>query len=185
MTEKFFKAVKFATKAHHSQRRKASTDPYIVHPIRVAYLAKDAGLSDNAVIAAVLHDVVEDTDVGIVEIDMEFGSEVSNIVHRLSKWWGDSDEKSKKEAFKPVYYKKILECPEAVNVKLLDRIDNLRDMMLILPTQTRWAVRYLKKTEDEVTPILLASNNPAIQELYRGTLALFKAKLMHYGIKYD
>lgn len=53
----------FATKAHGTQLRKYTNDPYIIHPIAVAKMVKDMGGDDNMVYAALLHDVLEDTDV--------------------------------------------------------------------------------------------------------------------------
>lgn len=53
----------FATKAHGTQLRKYTNDPYIIHPIAVAKMVKDLGGDDNMVYAALLHDVLEDTDV--------------------------------------------------------------------------------------------------------------------------
>ena len=70
-----------------------------------------------------------------------------------------------------------MEDQDAINVKVLDRIDNLRDMFLLLPQETRWAKKYLKKTEEEVDALYDKCDNDAIRELYRVTVKEFKAKL--------
>lgn len=177
----FFDAVALATKAHHEQRRKSSTDPYINHPLRVAYLAIDAGLSEHACIAAVLHDVVEDTDVDISEIFSKFPYHAANTVRYLTKWWGDDISAEERRRNMVIYYDQILGNVDAVNIKLLDRIDNLRDMLLLLPKQTSWVRKYLKKTEEEFPRLYAASDNQAIQELYNGTIELVKKRLNEIG----
>lgn len=169
-TPMFAKAIAVASHAHHEQRRKASGEPYIVHPIRVAYLAIDAGLSEEAVCAAVLHDVVEDTHVNLKKIHSEFGKEVAELVSRLTKWWDDDAPQHVKDEGKIDYYSFIMGNPDSVNIKLLDRIDNLRDMKRMLPNRKKWAARYLSKTLNEISPLYAASNNRAIQELYTVTL---------------
>jgi (p)ppGpp synthase/HD superfamily hydrolase len=173
----FFEAVQFATKAHHAQRRKSSTDPYIVHPMRVAYLAIDAGLSENAVCAAVLHDVVEDTDVEIAEITAAFPLATAKAVLALTKWWSDDLTPEDKSRYMSAYYQGILANQDAINIKLLDRIDNLRDMLLLLPKQTRWVEKYMNKTDNEFGPIYAASDNRMIQELFQGTKLLVRTRL--------
>lgn len=173
----FFKAVDFANKAHFNQRRKSSTDPYIVHPVRVGYLALDAGMSTNASAAAILHDVMEDCGVTREELEKEFNDEIALTVHLLTKWWSDDISAEEKSINMGNYYFNILSNSDAVNIKLLDRIDNLRDMLLLLPKQTRWVTKYLSKTEKEFVQLYQASDNQAIQVLFNGTLVLVKEKL--------
>lgn len=174
----FFKAVEFATRMHHQQRRKSSTDPYIVHPIRVGYLAIDAGLCEEACAAAVLHDCIEDCDVESSDlINFGISYEVTYIVCLLTKWWPDSVTKEEKANFMFEYYAKILGDKDAVNIKLLDRIDNLRDMLLLLPKQTRWVEKYLEKTKKEFPPLYKASDNDIIKTAYDGIIELVEKRL--------
>ena len=177
----FFEAVAFAAKAHHTQRRKASTDPYLAHVLRVAYLAIDAKLSDGA--AAVLHDVVEDTPIEIHEIYEKFPYDTARAVHLLTKWWPDDTSADDKTINMAFYYDGILTNMDAINIKLLDRHDNLRDMLLLLPQKTSWVKKYLRKTEDEFERIYAASDNVMIQELFRGTVALVRQKLAQLEAK--
>ncbi|MFG6113814.1 HD domain-containing protein [Halobacillus sp. MO56] len=74
------KAKLFAEKAHEGQQRKGTGKPYIVHPIQVAETLHQAGCSIEVVCAGYLHDVVEDTDYDISDIENEFGKEVSRLV---------------------------------------------------------------------------------------------------------
>lgn len=70
----------FAIEAHSGQKRKNSDVDYIVHPIRVAEILKDSGFSDELVCAGYLHDVVEDTDYTLQDIENVFGSRVRKLV---------------------------------------------------------------------------------------------------------
>ena len=78
------KAVQFATKAHGSQGRKYHGTPYISHPLAVAEIVKSVPHTEEMLMAAVLHDVVEDTPVTIDEIKQEFGDTVAEIVYFLT-----------------------------------------------------------------------------------------------------
>ena len=68
---KLKKAIEFATKAHEGQVRKYTGEPYIVHPLEVAEIVKTVEHTEEMLMAAVLHDTVEDTDTTIEDIDRE------------------------------------------------------------------------------------------------------------------
>jgi (p)ppGpp synthase/HD superfamily hydrolase len=76
--------LKFATTAHGDQKRKYTNDPYIVHPIAVSEIVKTVAHTDEMVAAALLHDVVEDTDVTLDQIKDKFGSKVAELVGWLT-----------------------------------------------------------------------------------------------------
>jgi guanosine-3',5'-bis(diphosphate) 3'-pyrophosphohydrolase len=79
------KAYEMAVEAHSQQRRK-SGEPYILHPIEVARIcAEEIGLGPTAIISALLHDVVEDTDITLKEIHDIFGERIAKIVDGLTK----------------------------------------------------------------------------------------------------
>lgn len=78
------KAVKFATEAHGSQVRKYHGTPYISHPLAVAEIVKSVPHTEEMLMAAVLHDVVEDTSVTLDQISKEFGDVVAEIVYFLT-----------------------------------------------------------------------------------------------------
>jgi len=77
-------AYDFAEKAHQGQKRK-SGEPYISHPLETAIILAKMGMDQPTIIAALLHDVPEDTNYSLVEIEKNFGSEVSNLVAGITK----------------------------------------------------------------------------------------------------
>jgi GTP pyrophosphokinase len=172
------KAAAVAAEAHAEQKRKVSGDPYINHLIRVAFDASTAGLSDEAIAAAFLHDVVEDTHVSFDELSLQFAPRVVTLVRLLTKWWPDDADKELKRSEKPKYYGAILNDQEAIELKLLDRADNLRDMANMLPKAKKWAERYFEKTEDELTPLQQLSTNKKAQEIYTRALNQLRKKLL-------
>jgi len=78
------KAYNYAYSYHGDQCRK-SGEPYIIHPLNVAYILADIGLDDSTICAALLHDVVEDTEVTQEDITREFGKEISDMVAGVTK----------------------------------------------------------------------------------------------------
>ena len=78
------RALAFATIAHEGQVRKYSGEPYIVHPIEVMKIVMTVDHDDAMLSAALLHDVVEDTDVTIEEIDKAFGPDIASLVSDLT-----------------------------------------------------------------------------------------------------
>ena len=83
-SEKLIFALEFATEAHKTQFRK-SGEPYIIHPILVSSIVATITNDEAMAIAALLHDVVEDTDISIQEIESLFGHDVANLVEGLTK----------------------------------------------------------------------------------------------------
>jgi len=122
------KAFDLALEAHRPMRRK-SGEPYIYHPIAVAKIAaEEIGLGTTSIICALLHDVVEDTDITLEEIEAQFGSKVSNIINGLTKISGVFDTNSPQaENFR----KMLLTMANDVRViliKLCDRLHNMRTL---------------------------------------------------------
>lgn len=79
-------AFQFAAKAHRGQRRKGDGSPYIEHPVEVARLLHAAGLADERLLAAAfLHDVVEDTDIDLDQLEKHFGEEVAALVDAMTE----------------------------------------------------------------------------------------------------
>ena len=126
LTADFLKALDFAAKKHRHQRRKDKTKtPYINHPIDVAnILLNEAGITDESVlIAALLHDTVEDTDTTFEEIETRFGGVIRDIVDEVT------DDKSLPKATRKQL--QIEHAPHLSDrarlVKLADKISNIRD----------------------------------------------------------
>ena len=125
------RAFQIAKKAHDGTRRK-SGEPYIFHPLAVALIAvKEVGLGPIAVISALLHDVVEDTDITLDELRMVFGERVAVIVDGVTKI--DDVMLMQQAASKQAEnYRKILlsMCNDAyvIFLKLCDRLHNMRTL---------------------------------------------------------
>ena len=73
------RAYRLANEKHKGQKR-SSGEPYIIHPLNVAYILADIGLDDSTICAALLHDIVEDTDVTDKELRSQFGNETADMV---------------------------------------------------------------------------------------------------------
>ena len=123
------KAFNLAVKAHENIRRK-SGEPYILHPIAVAHIcAKEIGLGTTSIICALLHDVVEDTDYTIDDINKMFGKKVSIIIDGLTKISDVFDQKVSLQAEN--FRKMLLTLSDDVRViliKLADRLHNMRTL---------------------------------------------------------
>ncbi|MEM1322118.1 MAG: RelA/SpoT family protein [Bacteroidota bacterium] len=121
-------AYELAVKAHSKQRRK-SGEPYILHPIEVARIcAEEIGLGPTAVVSALLHDVVEDTDVTLLEIDQKFGKKIAMMVNGLTKLDGLYNVTSPQaENFKKVL-RTLVEDVRVVLIKMADRLHNMRTL---------------------------------------------------------
>lgn len=171
------RAAAFAANAHAKQMRKTGDQPYINHLLRVAQGAGDAGLSDYAIAAALLHDVVEDTEVTIDELSAEFPERVVRLVRLLSQCWPDDAPNEVKERERPKYYREILTDTEAIDIKLLDRADNLLDMVRGLPKVQRWASKYLARTEPELAEVYAASQNEYARSFYQSALEKLRLAL--------
>jgi guanosine-3',5'-bis(diphosphate) 3'-pyrophosphohydrolase len=123
------KAFNTSMDAHKNMRRK-SGEPYIFHPLEVARICVDEiGLGTTSIIAALLHDVVEDTEWEIVDIEREFGKKIATIIDGLTKISGVFDQGSSQQAEN--FRKMLLTLSEDVRVilvKLADRLHNMRTL---------------------------------------------------------
>ena len=121
-------AYEIAVDAHSKQRRK-SGEPYILHPIEVARIcAEEIGLGPTAIVAALLHDTVEDTLVTLPEIKEKFGEKIANLVDGLTKLKSDYNQTSAQaENFKKVLTT-LVEDVRVVLIKMADRLHNMRTL---------------------------------------------------------
>lgn len=129
-THEILKAVNFAAEKHKRQRRKGDDSPYVNHPIGVAFILSEAGVTDVATLqGAILHDTVEDTDTTLEEIEQEFGTLVRQIVADVS------DDKSlpKRTRKEEQVAHAAHVCPQAKLVKLADKLHNFRDLTKVPP----------------------------------------------------
>ncbi len=122
-------AFNMALESHQNMRRK-SGEPYIYHPIAVAQIAaEEIGLGTTSIVCALLHDVVEDTDITLEDIEREFGKKVAKIIDGLTKISGVFDYNSSLQAEN--FRKMLLTLADDVRViliKLADRLHNMRTM---------------------------------------------------------
>jgi len=123
------KAFDMALESHKDMRRK-SGEPYIYHPIAVAQIAaEEIGLGTTSIVCALLHDVVEDTDMTLEDIEREFGKKTAKIIDGLTKISGVFDYNSSLQAEN--FRKMLLTLADDVRViliKLADRLHNMRTM---------------------------------------------------------
>src|SRR3984957_1233993 len=122
-------AFEMAAEAHKTMRRK-SGEPYILHPLAVSRICvEEIGLGVRSTICALLHDVVEDTDITLEDIERDFGSEISRIVDGLKKISNVIDVNASQQAEN---FKKILltltDDPRVILIKLADRLHNMRTL---------------------------------------------------------
>jgi len=133
------RAFEFANKAHHGVRR-LSGEPYIMHPLAVARIVvKEIGLGSTSICAALLHDVVEDTDYKIEDIERLFGPKIAQIVDGLTKISGGvfADQAAKQaENFRKLLLT-MSDDIRVVLVKLADRLHNMRTLGAQTPEKQR------------------------------------------------
>jgi RelA/SpoT family (p)ppGpp synthetase len=136
------RAYEFGAQAHEGQRRK-SGEPYIEHPIAVASILADMHMDHETLIAAVLHDVIEDTEIGKAEIKREFGKEVAEIVDGLSKLTRMEFETHAEQQARS-FQKMLMAMANDIRVivvKLADRLHNMRTLAALAPPKRRAIAR--------------------------------------------
>ncbi len=155
--ERVHHAVEFATRAHGEQVR-ASGEPYIIHPIQVAIILLDLHLDQESIIAAVLHDVIEDTDVPSKELQAEFGETVATLVEGVSKLQrvkrksrvdvSDLGEEQAENLRK--MFLAMVNDIRVVIIKLADRLHNMRTLSYLPPEKQK---RVARETLDVFAPL--------------------------------
>lgn len=122
-----YQAVGFARCAHRNQKRRYTNEAYINHPIAVARLVATSGADVDTIIAAVLHDVIEDTDVSAEALEAEFGNRVMVLVLEVTKGFESliaEQPNTKESLYKAHLHLLSKTSPEAATIKLADIIDN-------------------------------------------------------------
>ena len=169
---KIERAYKVAAAAHSGQLRK-SGEPYISHPISVAIILADLGMDTDSVAAALLHDVVEDTDIALAEIKKGFGDDVALLVDGVTKL-GKIPFSSREERQAENIRKMLIAMAKDVRViiiKLADRLHNMRTiaamgeqkqrdialetMEVYTPIAHRLGIRTIKEELDDASLRLL------------------------------
>ena len=130
--KKIRKAYDFAKEKHGDQLRR-SGEPYIIHPVQVAYTLAELGLDESTISAALLHDVVEDTEVTREELAKTFSEEIAEMVDGVTKL-GKLNYTSKEEEQVENYRKMFLAMGKDIRVimiKLADRLHNMRTLKFL------------------------------------------------------
>ena len=128
------KAYNYAKEKHGDQLRK-SGEPYIIHPTNVAYTIADLGLDEQTISAALLHDVVEDTDATYEDIVKEFGKEIADMVDgvtKLKQIQHASIEENQVENYRKMFLAMGKDI-RVIIIKLADRLHNMRTLEFLRP----------------------------------------------------
>ncbi|WP_456465945.1 RelA/SpoT family protein [Persephonella sp.] len=144
-------AVEFVIKKHEGQLRK-SGEPYYIHPIEAAKTLADLKLDKTSIIAALLHDVVEDTETTLEEIEEKFGGTVAKIVDGVTKI-GKYNFQSKEEAEAENFRKMIVSMAEDIRVILVKLADRLHNVRTLEPLPEEKRKRIAKETLDIYAPL--------------------------------
>ena len=126
------KAYEYAKNKHGDQLRK-SGEPYIIHPVQVAYILSTLGLDDSTICAALLHDTVEDTGVTKEDLSHEFGKEIAELVDgvtKLSKLQYASMEEQQVENYRKMFLAMGKDI-RVILIKLADRLHNMRTLKFL------------------------------------------------------
>jgi guanosine-3',5'-bis(diphosphate) 3'-pyrophosphohydrolase len=169
-------AVKFAADKHREQRRKSAGDvPYINHPIEVAQiLATVAGVKETeTLVAALLHDTIEDTDTSAGEISSQFGERVLGLVMECTDDKGLPKQERKDLQVQNAPHKS----PQAKLIKIADKISNVNDIANAPPTG--WSLERCNEYLDWSNRVVdgLRGGCPALDKLYDSRLKDAREKL--------
>ena len=129
----FIKRAFFLAKEAHSGVRRRSGEPYMLHPIAVAQIVVDEiGLGVKSVVAALLHDVVEDTDYTVEDMEHIFGAKIASMVDGLTKMSGVFNANTSEQA---EYFRKVLltlsDDVRVILIKIADRLHNMRTLQFM------------------------------------------------------
>ena len=145
------KAYKFAEE-HHREQKRLSGEDYIIHPLNVAYILADLQLDDATICAALLHDVVEDTDVTNEDIIKNFGKEIAEMVAGVTKL-GKIQYVTIEEEQVENYRKMFLAMGKDIRVILIKLADRLHNMRTLSNLKRDRQIANAKETMDLYAPL--------------------------------
>ncbi len=149
--QEVYRAYLFGAEAHEGQHR-LSGEPYIYHPVAAARILADLRLDHKSIIAAILHDVIEDTPTVKEQIATDFGSDVAELVDGVSKLTQiefESQAEAQAENFRKMLLAMVRDI-RVILVKLADRLHNMRTLGVMPPEKRR---RIARETLDIYAPI--------------------------------
>ncbi|MBQ3505063.1 MAG: bifunctional (p)ppGpp synthetase/guanosine-3',5'-bis(diphosphate) 3'-pyrophosphohydrolase, partial [Oscillospiraceae bacterium] len=145
------RAVHYADAKHQHQKRKDGS-PYIIHPLAVAQIVAEIGLDQDAILGALLHDCIEDTDASHEDIEKKFGTTVAELVEGVTKLTR-ADFSSKEEAQMENLRKMFMAMSKDIRVvliKISDRLHNMRTMQYQTPAKQ---IKKCRETMDIYAPL--------------------------------
>jgi RelA/SpoT family (p)ppGpp synthetase len=149
--QEIYKAYKFAEKLHAGQYR-VSEEPYIIHPVEVAKILATLKVDKHTLMAAILHDTIEDTGITAEQVGAEFGEDVLNLVlgvTKLDKYQFKSKEERQAESFRRMFIAMAKDV-RVIFLKLADRLHNMRTLNYMAPVKQ---VRIAQETLDIFAPL--------------------------------
>ncbi len=149
--QEIYKAYKFAEKLHDGQYR-VSEEPYIIHPVEVAKILATLKVDKHTLMAAILHDTIEDTGLTAEQLEAEFGEDVLNLVlgvTKLDKYQFKSKEERQAESFRRMFIAMAKDV-RVIFLKLADRLHNMRTLNYMAPAKQ---VRIAQETLDIFAPL--------------------------------
>ena len=150
-TKLIMKAYNLANEKHKEQKR-GSGEPYIIHPLNVAYILADIGLDDSTICAALLHDVVEDTDITDADLRKMFGNEIADMVAgvtKLSRIQFATVEEQQVEDYRKMFLAMGKDI-RVILIKLADRLHNMRTLKYLKRDRQ---IANAKETRDLYAPL--------------------------------
>ena len=165
------KAFNYANEKHKDQKR-GSGEPYIIHPINVAYILAEIGLDESTICAALLHDVVEDTDSSYEDIIEIFGQEIADMVQGVTKL-GNIQFATIEETQVENYRRMFLAMGKDIRVILIKLADRLHNMRTLKYLKRDRQIANAKETLDLYAPL---ANRLGLYSI--------KAELEDLGFKY-
>ena len=145
------KAVEYANAKHKYQKRKDGS-PYIIHPLAVAEVVAEIGLDMDAILAALLHDCIEDTDASHEDIEKLFGSTVAELVEgvtKLTRTDFTTSEQAQMESLRKMFMAMSKDI-RVVLIKISDRLHNMRTMQYQTPAKQ---IKKCRETMDIYAPL--------------------------------
>ena len=161
------KAIYWAKKYHGNQKRK-SGEPYYTHPLEVAYMISDHKLKTDVIVASILHDIIEDTEVTVEMIEGTFGQRIAEMVDMLTRDRPDGTKLTIEEVINNAYKKAD---KEVLLIKLIDRLHNIQTIGSL-------SAKKIEKTITETLANFIASS------MYLGLLEI-ESQLTESCMYYD
>lgn len=161
------KAIYWAKKYHGNQKRK-SGEPYYTHPLEVAYMISDHKLKTDVIVASILHDIIEDTEVTVEMIEGTFGQRIAEMVDMLTRDRPDGTKLTIEDLINNAYKKAD---KEVLLIKLIDRLHNIQTIGSL-------SAKKIEKTITETLANFIASS------MYLGLLEI-ESQLTESCMYYD